>query len=77
MTNNWKVGDQFWIDYKLFKQPRERMYYSWFPPEKQPYTVKVVRNNGATVECEEVEYIIDTPYIYNKNKIVTEILKDL
>lgn len=80
---NWKVGDEFWVDYGMLLQV-DRYHDSlqdwkvWFPPTYQPFKItSFTPNNDGDYDIESGDFGIYSVAIYNKNKIVNEILKDL
>lgn len=73
---NWKEGDKIWIDYDWLSKNQGPLadWTEWFPPERQPFIIKDVYD--MDVMCTNNLYV-DIVAIYNKNYIVTQILKDL
>ncbi len=85
MSNTWKVGDEFWIDYeklvKTDKYKSEMRYWTmWFPPEDQPFTIVRVGKRRADIFYDieaKNEFEIYSDVIYNKSMIINQILNEL
>ncbi len=79
MSNTWKVGDEFCVDYDnlLLNEPehfKKSWTKDWFPPEKQPFIIAEIRSRE--VEC-TTGYVVGVEYIYNKSMIINQILKEI
>lgn len=82
MSNTWKVGDEFWVDYDTIESfygdgITLNEWKGWFPERKQPF--KVIRIvNHRNFEIEEASgYQISEKLIYNKSMIINQILKEI
>lgn len=71
---NWKVGDKFWVDYTKCRLAPINDWKKWFPQSDAPFTVAHINNAG--VVCDR-GYNADMIAIYNKNKLVLDIINDL
>lgn len=88
-ANNWAVGDEFWIDYDKMEEVShikgsnfsKQHWLEFFPPEEQPFKIDSFAKgepNGYDIYSQtEFGYALHSEGIYNKSKIINEILKEI
>jgi len=71
-----KVGDIFWVDYDGLVADGEILedWKRWFPPEEAPFVIEIFNRYDLTADN---GYCIRPSRIYNKNRIIHDILADL
>lgn len=76
---NWKVGDEFWVDYDNLTKDEsahstDSWKNTWFPQQDQPFKIAEIKKDE--VKCTN-GYVINPRYIYNKSMIINQILNEL